>query len=101
MKTKNEAGIQNEYFSSPANKLRTIVYGCQNPPICYNYSIKSKKESKIMTTENMYTLVFTESQLDVIYDAINELNVMTDDRDTLKTISEISDIMYNANHKIV
>ena len=54
-----------------------------------------------MTTEKMYTLVFTESQLDVIYDAINELNVMTDDPDTLEIISEISDLMYNANHKIV
>jgi hypothetical protein len=52
-----------------------------------------------MKTVKTYTLVFTELQLDVIYDALNELESMNEDADVQQTISvsEISDIMYNSN----
>lgn len=50
-----------------------------------------------MKTVKTYTLVFTEEQLDVIYDALNELETMNEDADVQQTISEISDIMYNSN----
>lgn len=46
------------------------------------------------------TLKFSEAELDVIYDAINELEMMTDDEQVLNLITSISDKMYNKDNVV-
>ena len=46
------------------------------------------------------TLKFSEAELDVIYDAINELEMMTDDEEVLNLITSISDKMYNKDNVV-
>ena len=48
-------------------------------------------------TQPKITLSFTDNQLDIIYDALNELDNMTDDNNTQNTISDILNIIYVAN----
>jgi hypothetical protein len=54
-----------------------------------------------MTISKLKTIKFTEAELDVIYDAINELSIMTDDEEVLDLISSISDKMYNKDNGAV
>lgn len=54
-----------------------------------------------MTTANTYTLVLTEAEIDVIYDAIRELSYMTDDSKTLEVISDIENKIYNESTGLV
>jgi len=55
-----------------------------------------------MTNEaKMFTLVLTEAEVDVIYDAIRELSYMTDDTETLELISDIENKIYNESTGLV
>ena len=46
-----------------------------------------------MTEEKMYTLVLTGNQLDVIYDALEELRLSFDDEYQGESISSIQDVI--------
>lgn len=48
-----------------------------------------------MTTAKMYTLVLTEAEVDVLYDALTEMGYNTDDTETLELISSIEGKIYN------
>ena len=48
------------------------------------------------TKKNNTTLTFTNKELDVIYDALTELENMTDNNKTQNIISDICTKMYNA-----
>lgn len=50
-----------------------------------------------MTINKLTTLKFSEAELDVIYDAISELAMMSDDEEVLDLITSISDKMYNSS----
>ena len=52
-----------------------------------------------MTQEKMYTLVFTESQLDTIFDALTELANSSDDENELTTIAEVDKLIYEVCKK--
>jgi hypothetical protein len=55
-----------------------------------------------MTNEaKTYTLVFTDAELNTIYDAIRELSYMTDDVETLELISDIEGKIYNESTGLV
>jgi hypothetical protein len=54
-----------------------------------------------MTEAKMFTLVLTEAEVDVIYDAIRELSYNTDDGTTLELISSIEDKIYNESTGLV
>ena len=55
------------------------------------------KENKMNNTKkNNTTLTFTNKELDVIYDALTELENMTDNNKTQNIISDICTKMYNA-----
>ena len=47
-----------------------------------------------MTQQKMITLVLTDSQLDVIYDALEELRLCSDDEEEGETISSIQDKIF-------
>ena len=48
-----------------------------------------------MTNEaKTYTLVFTDAELNVIYDALREFSYMTDDTENLELISDIENKIY-------
>ena len=49
-----------------------------------------------MTQEKMYTLVFTDSELDTIFDALEELRLSTDTEEESDTIHSIFDKIYRA-----
>ena len=61
-----------------------------------------RKRKQIMSQQNnkLTTLKFSEAELDVIYDAINELEMMTDDEEVLNLITSISDKMYNKDNVV-
>lgn len=44
--------------------------------------------------EKLYTLVFTDSELNTIYDALIELKLCTDSDEELERISSIQDKIY-------
>ena len=48
------------------------------------------------TKKNNTTLTFTNKELDVIYDALTELENMTDNNKTQNIISDICTKMYNS-----
>ena len=58
------------------------------------------KENKMNNTQkkqkNNTTLTFTNKELNVIYDALTELENMTDNNKTQNIISDICTKMYNA-----
>jgi len=54
-----------------------------------------------MTTANTYTLVLTEAEIDLIYDAIREMSYMTDNSETLEVISDIENKIYNESTGLV
>lgn len=54
-----------------------------------------------MTINKLQTLSFSEAELEVIYDAINELSIMTDDEEVQELIGSISDKMYNSSKNSV
>ena len=43
----------------------------------------------------MFTLVLTEAEVDVIYDALRELSLGTDDVETLNLIYSVENKIYN------
>lgn len=47
-----------------------------------------------MTEAKTYTLVFTDAELNTIYDALRELSHMADDSETLELISDIENKIY-------
>ena len=47
-----------------------------------------------MTEAKTYTLVFTDAELNVIYDALREMSYMTDDAENLELISDIENKIY-------
>ena len=49
-----------------------------------------------MTKQKMITLVLTDSQLDVIYDALEELRLSFDDEYQGESISSIQDLIFEA-----
>ena len=61
-----------------------------------------RKRKQIMSQQinKLTTLKFSEAELDVIYDAINELEMMTDDEEVLNLITSISDKMYNKDNVV-
>ena len=58
------------------------------------------KDNKMNNTQkkqkNNTTITFTNKELDVIYDALTELENMTDNNKTQNIISDICTKMYNA-----
>ena len=55
------------------------------------------KENKMNNTKkNNTTITFTNKELNVIYDALTELENMTDNNKTQNIISDICTKMYNA-----
>ena len=55
------------------------------------------KENKMNNTKkNKTTITFTNKELNVIYDALTELENMTDNNKTQNIISDICTKMYNA-----
>ena len=55
------------------------------------------KENKMNNTKkNKSTITFTNKELNVIYDALTELENMTDNNKTQNIISDICTKMYNA-----
>ena len=55
------------------------------------------KDNKMNNTQkNKSTITFTNKELDVIYDALTELENMTDNNKTQNIISDICTKMYNA-----
>ena len=55
------------------------------------------KENKLNNTKkNKTTITFTNKELNVIYDALTELENMTDNNKTQNIISDICTKMYNA-----
>ena len=55
------------------------------------------KDNKMNNTKkNKTTITFTNKELDVIYDALTELENMTDNNKTQNIISDICTKMYNA-----
>lgn len=55
------------------------------------------KDNKMNNTQkNKSTITFTNKELDVIYDALTELENMTDNNKTQNIISNICTKMYNA-----
>ena len=55
------------------------------------------KDNKMNNTKkNNTTITFTNKELDVIYDALTELENMTDNNKTQNIISDICTKMYNA-----
>ena len=49
-----------------------------------------------MTDEKVYTLVFTDSELDTIFDALEELRLSTDTEEESDNIHSIFDKIYRA-----
>ena len=49
-----------------------------------------------MTQEKVYTLVFTDSELDTIFDALEELRLSTDTEEESDNIHSIFDKIYRA-----
>lgn len=45
--------------------------------------------------EKLFTLVFTDAELDVIYDALEELKLSTDSEDESDTIGSIQQKIYD------
>jgi hypothetical protein len=54
-----------------------------------------------MTKAKTYTLVFTDAELNTIYDALREFSNMTDDSETLEVISDIENKIYNESTGLV
>lgn len=54
-----------------------------------------------MTEAKTYTLVFTDAELNVIYDALTELGYSTDDYETLELISTVEGKIYNESKQNV
>ena len=54
-----------------------------------------------MTKAKMYTLVLTEAEIDVLYDALTELGYSTDDYETLELISTVEGKIYNESKQNV
>ena len=48
-----------------------------------------------MTNEKTYTLVFTDSELDTIFDAVEELKLSTDSADEIENIRSIVSKIYH------
>ena len=46
--------------------------------------------------EKLYTLQFTDAQLDVIYDALTELANSSDDENEMTIIAEVDKLIYDA-----
>ena len=49
-----------------------------------------------MTQEKMYTLVLTGNQLDVIYDALEELSYSNDVEELVETISNLQHMIHES-----
>ena len=47
-----------------------------------------------MTEEKTYTLVFTDSELDTIFDAVNELELSSENDDEIENIHSIVSKIY-------